>query len=155
MILIVFRVLLHAVQSKAFVKMFIPKPLIIEWLLFIYSYHKGICGNYDKISCIYLRTSPLLDLVSCIWKSTKNMLNDLNSYIIFIHSCITFFFLFIYWWFTSVRDRFRAITTMEAKVAVFWIKKHIYELSGLDVVAHTQNILLLLFYNVLFNELLC
>ena len=78
--------------------------------------------NFDKISCIYSRTSPPLDLVTCIWKSTKNMLNDLNSYIFFIYSCITFFFLFIYWWFTSVIDRFRAITTMEAEVAVFWIK---------------------------------
>ena len=52
-------------------------------------------------------------------------------------------------------DRFRAITTIEAEVAVFWIKKHIYERYGLDTVAHTQNILLLLFYSVLFNELLC
>ena len=83
------------------------------------------------------------------------MLNDLNSYIIFIHSCITFFFLFIYWRFTSVIDRFRTITTMEAEVAIFWIKKHIYERFGLDTVAHTQNILLLLFCSVLFNELLC
>jgi len=82
--------------------------------------------NFDKISCIYSRTSPLLDLVTCIWKSTKNMLNDLNSFIIFIHSCITFFFLFIYWWFTSIIDRFRAITTMEAEVVVFLIKKNIY-----------------------------
>ena len=118
---------------------------------------KASMENSDKISCIYSRTSPLLDLVTCIWKYTKNMLNDLNSYIIFIHSCITFFFpLFIYWWFTSVIDRFRAITTMEAEVAVFWIKKkHIYEQFGLDTVAHTQNILLHLFCIVLFNELLC
>ena len=52
--------------------------------------------NSDKISCIYSRTSPLLDLVTCIWKYTKNMLNDINSYIIFIHTCITFFFSYLF-----------------------------------------------------------
>ena len=42
-------------------------------------------------------------------------------------------------WSTSVRDRFKAITTMEAAVAVFLDKKQICEQSELDTVAHTQN----------------
>ena len=58
-------------------------------------------------------------------------------------------------WSTSVIDRFRAITTMEADVAVYLDKKQICVWLEFDTVAHSQNILLLLFCSVLFNELLC
>ena len=44
-------------------------------------------------------------------------------------------------WSTSVKDRFKAITTIEAEAAVTVLlhKKQICEQSELDTVAHTQN----------------
>ena len=89
--------------------------------------------NFDKINCIYSRTSPLLDLVTCIWKSTKNMLNDLNAYISFIHSCITFFFLIYLLVIHKCHRQIQSYYHYGGKSSSILVKKNIY-MSNLGLI---------------------
>ena len=47
----IFRLLLHTIQSEAFVKVFMPKPVITEWLLFtlLWSNKLHLLKNFSTI----------------------------------------------------------------------------------------------------------
>ena len=119
------------------------------------------CSNWRKFlntAFIPVNFTELLSLATnCDTKATSSpsVVSHMPFGIWFCSLSATMYISHVPLWFTSVIDKSKAITTMEVEVAVYLDKKQICERSKLDTVAHSQNISLLLFCNVLFNELLC